>query len=537
MTDQSADHYDVLIVGAGAAGACVAWSLGRRGLRVVCLEQGDWVSTDDMPKAHDDWQTRNRHDWQMSAAKRQGPDDYPVANFGETPVDPYFYAKVGGSVTGWGGAFWRFNPSDFATRTMDDFGTDWPFGLEELTPYYDLNEQMMGLSGFPGDPTAPPKTPAPMPPVDMGLMGDKWMEAFERLGWAWWVQELAIATRPWKGRPACENRGFCTSGCPIGALASPANTYWPEALEAGVELITGARVREVTVSADGTRATGVIWYDRDGALRETRAAVVVVAANGIGTPRLLLMSTSAHHPEGLANGSGQVGRNLMVHPQTAVIGRFPYRTEADHGPWGATATTRQFYETDPERGFKRGFIITAMRGMNPIDTALQTAPWGEGHHAALEHHLNHEAVVWVCGDDAGEPHNRVELDEDNRDAWGLPGVKTRYSLSENSRRLGEAAIARATELCEAAGATSVRTPGMGQLLGWHLLGTARMGPDPATSVVDPDCKAHEVDGLYVVDGSVMPAGGTVNPTNTVQAVALRAADKIAVALGLEGAQA
>jgi len=164
-----------------------------------------------------------------------------------------------------------------------------------------------------------------------------------------------------------------------------------------------------------------------------------------------------------------------------------------------------------------------MRGMNPLDTALQTAPWGAGHHAALEHHLNHEAVLWVCGDDAPEEHNRVELDHDNLDAWGMPGVITSYSMSENSVRMMRAGLARATELAMAAGADSVRAFGADSPHGWHLLGTARMGEDPADSVVDPHNRAHDVDNLYIVDGSTMPAGGTVNPTNTVQAVALRAA--------------
>jgi choline dehydrogenase-like flavoprotein len=209
-----------------------------------------------------------------------------------------------------------------------------------------------------------------------------------------------------------------------------------------------------------------------------------------------------------------------------VVGRFAERTDADRGPWGATATTRHFYETDPANDFVRGFIITAMRGFSPLDTALQVAPWGDGHHAALEHHLNHEAVVWVSGDDEPEPHNRVELDWDHTDAWGMPGVTTHYTLSDNSRRMGEAAIARATELCHAAGADSVRCFGFDQLMGWHLLGTARMGDDPADAVVDADLRAHEVPNLYVVDGSAMASAAPVNPTHTVQALALRAADDV-----------
>lgn len=266
--------------------------------------------------------------------------------------------------------------------------------------------------------------------------------------------------------------------------------------------------------------------DADGAERRVLADVVVLAANGIGTPRLLLMSGDERRPEGLANRSGQVGRNLMVHVQTSVIARFPERTDADQGSWGATVTTRHFAETDPEADHARGFIMTAMRGFAPLDTALAVAPWGEAHHRALEHHLNHEAVIWICGDDAAEPDNRVELDLEHRDRWGMPGVVTHYSLSENSRRLIAAGVARATELAFASGADSVRETGTDSLFGWHLLGTARMGDDPADSVVDRWGQAHDVPGLWIVDGSVMPAGGTVNPTHTVQAVALRSAQRL-----------
>ena len=519
----SADEAEVVVIGAGAAGAAVTWALARAGVDVLCLEQGDWVDPSEMPKSHIDWPLRNRHEWNPSPAMRNHPDDFPVEDTGGNPVSSFVYAKVGGSVTGWGGAMWRFQPSDFATRTMDGFGRDWPFGLDELAPFYAENERMMGVSGLGGDPTSPPREAPVLPPVSVGAMGARWMAGFESLGWYWWPQEQAIASRDYRGRPACTNRGFCTAGCPTGALANPANTYWPEALAAGARLETRARVREITVDAAGTRATGVRVIDREGRERWIRAGRVVLSANGLGTPRLLLMSTSPHHPAGLANSSGQVGRNLMVHPQTIVVGRFPYRTDADHGPWGAVATTRHFYETDPARGFVRGFILTAMRGMNPLDTVLQTAPWGRGHHLAAERHVNHEAVVWVCGDDAGEEGNAVELDWEHRDAWGLPGVRTTYSLSENSRRLGEYAVARATELCLAAGAIDVRSPGFDAMNGWHLLGTARMGDDPAESVVDSWNRAHDVAGLYVVDGSVMPSGGAVNPTHTVQALALRAA--------------
>jgi choline dehydrogenase-like flavoprotein len=358
----------------------------------------------------------------------------------------------------------------------------------------------------------------------MGAVGRRWAEGFEKLGWYWWPQDSAIVSRDYRARPACTNRSQCAFGCPQHSLSSADVTYWPAALAAGAELRTRVRVRSVALDARG-RAAGVEYYDERGALQLQGAKRVVICAGGIGTPRLLLMSAAPTHPDGLANSSGQVGRNLMVHAQSIVVGRFAQSTESYAGTVGAMSS-RQFYETDPANDFVRGFIVAGNRGYSPLLTALQLREWGAEHHALLEHHLDHDATVYVCGDDEPEEHNRVELDASRLDAFGLPGVFTTYTQSDNSRRLTEAAIARAGELCIASGAESVRDFGVAPGFGWHLLGTARMGSDPSASVVDADHEAHDVPDLFVVDGSSMPTGGAVNPANTIQALALRAADRI-----------
>jgi len=523
------DHsYDVLVIGAGAAGGAVMKRLSDRGVRVLGLEAGDWVPADMRPKSHLDWEVRLRHYWNPSPSKRNWPGDYPVTNLGGNPVDAYLYAAVGGSTVGYGGHFWRFSPSDFRAKTLDDFGVDWPIAYEDLAPYYALNEAEIGVSGLRGDPTEPPRaTDSPTRPIPIGTLGRRWVDGFEKLGWYWWPQEQAIISEDYKGRGACTNRGFCTAGCPHGALAYADETYVVPALRNGAELRTRARVREITVGANG-RASGASYYDGEGRLQEARAKVVMICGNGLGTPRLLLMSTSRRFPDGLANSSGMVGRNFMTHVQTLVIARFDERIDAHQGAWGGAVATRQFYDGDPDANgsFKRGFMIAAMRGYSPLNTALTVAPWGRDHHATVERHLNHEGAIWVCGDDAPEERNRVELDWSSTDPDGLPGVRTYYTLSENSRLMSAQMLERATELAHAAGAVEVRDFGFESLLGWHLLGTARMGSDPETSVVDGDNRAHDVPNLYIVDGSSFPTGGAVNPTNTIQALALRAADNV-----------
>jgi choline dehydrogenase-like flavoprotein len=515
---------DVLVIGAGAAGAALTWRLSTAGARVLCLEQGDWVDDASIPKNHLDWEVRGRHYWNPAPSIRAREVDYDVTNLGTNPVDPFMYCAVGGSTVGFGAQYWRLQPSDFRTRTLDGFGMDWPITLEDLMPYYDLNEREVGVSGLAGDPTGPPRAAPPLPPNAMGAIGRRWAEGFERLGWYWWPQDSAIVSRDYRGRPACTNRSQCAFGCPQHSLSSADVTYWPQALEAGAELRTRARVRRITLT-EGGRAAGAEYYDRDGRLHTVTARRVVLCAGGIGTPRLLLMSACTGHADGLANSSGQVGRNLMVHAQSIVAGRFEGSTESYAGTVGAMSS-RQFYETDPANDFVRGFIVAGNRGYSPLLTALQLRAWGAEHHSRLEYHLDHDATVYVCGDDEPEEHNRVELDTSRLDAYGLPGVTTTYEQSQNSRRLTEAAIGRATELCMAAGADSVRDFGVAPGFGWHLMGSARMGSDPASAVVDADHEAHDVPGLFVVDGSSLPTGGAVNPANTIQALALRAADRI-----------
>jgi choline dehydrogenase-like flavoprotein len=521
----AAEPVDILVIGAGGAGAVVAKRLAGHGARVTCLEQGDWVDRDQLPKSHLDWEVRGRRQWAPNPSVRRWPSDYPVASHGDNPIDVYMYNAVGGSTIGFAGNYWRFAPSDFRMRSLDGVGVDWPLTYEELEPYYDINERELGVAGLVGDPCGPPRQPTLLPPAPLGRAGQLLVDAYERLGWYWWPTEQSLATVPYDGRPACDHRGYCPFGCPQGSLSTTDVTYWPKALKLGVRLVTRARVRSLSLDAQG-RAQGAVYYDAEGRIQEVRARLVVLCAGGLGTPKLLMLSESGRHPDGLANGSGMVGRNLMVHVQSFAVGRFDEPVEGWHGTWGGTVSTRQFYETDPSRDYLRGFIMSGCPGYSPLNLALQLAPWGTGHHDVLDRYLNHEICMYLCGDDLPEEVNRVELDWEHPDAWGLPGVRTFYRLGDNSRRLGEDMIRHAHRVLEAAGASSVRDFGLSPIWGWHLMGTACMGSDPATSVVDRFNQAHEVPNLYIADTSSLPTGGGVNPTSTIQAVAARCAEHI-----------
>ena len=517
----------VLVVGAGASGAAFAWRIADIGTSVLCLEQGPWMRQQDYPSNGLDWEARGMGEYSPSPNVRGLSADYPV-NEQDSEISPLMFNAVGGSTILWAAHFPRLTPSDFRTKTEDGVGEDWPIDYETLEPYYALNDRMMGVSGLPGDPAYPYHEP-PLPPLPLGKTGNVLAHGFEKLGWHWWPSDSAIVSREYEGRAPCINLGPCLTGCTQGAKASTDITYWPAAERKGVQLRTGCRVREITVRADGT-ADGVLYYDAEGQLQEQKAEIVVLACNGIGTPRLLLNSKSSQHPQGLANSSGLVGKNLMFHPYTMVTGRFEERLSG-RGPVGCSLWSHQFYRSDPSRGFVRGYSFEAVRGLGPAQTALWgmihgLVPWGENHHRAFDSLYDHTATLLGITEDLAVETNRVTLDPELTDSHGIPAPKISYHLSDNSRKMMAHAVERATEVLKAAGAVETITTPLLRDAGWHLMGTARMGRDSQTSVVNERGQAHDVKNLFIVDGSVFVTAAGVNPTSTIQALALYIADGI-----------
>jgi choline dehydrogenase-like flavoprotein len=287
-------------------------------------------------------------------------------------------------------------------------------------------------------------------------------------------------------------------------------------------------VREITVAENGM-ADGVIYYDAEGVEREQKAHVVVVACNGIGTPRLLLNSRSKLFPDGLANRSGLVGKNLMFHPYAMVTGIFDEPLEGYKGPTGCCIMSQEFYETDPSRGFLRGYSFEMLRGFGPVSTALLGMTWGRlpsgaDHHRAYADLFDHNAGMVAICEDLPEPSNCVTLDPDLKDADGIPAPKINYCLSDNSGKMLEHCVARGREALEAAGAKDTIVQAPLPFAGWHLMGTARMGTDPKRSVVNEWGRCHDVRNLFIIDGSIFVTAAAVNPTNTIQALALYIAD-------------
>jgi choline dehydrogenase-like flavoprotein len=352
------------------------------------------------------------------------------------------------------------------------------------------------------------------------------VRGFEKLGWHWWPSDNAILSRDRDGRKGCDNRGRCNFGCPLRAKSSADVTYWPKALALGARLVTRARVKEITVDGKG-RASGALYFDRAGALHTQPARVVVVCCNGIGTPRLLLNSKSKLFPDGAGNSEGLIGRHFMIHPSRFVEGVFadPFETA---NFTGNPFFSQQFYESDPGRGFLRGYSLAVYRPFGPLSVAwgdVEPVPWGEAHHEEMRRRFGHTVGIAAMSEDLPEVDNRIELDGSRTDSSGMPAAKVTYRVGENTRRMLDHGLRSARQVLEAAGATVVRDNGR---IGFfaHLMGSARMGRDPRRSVVDPWHRVHAVSNLFVVDGSSFTTSAAVNPTSTIGALALRAADGI-----------
>ena len=526
------DMVDVLIIGAGASGAAVAWSLAETKMRIQCLEQGDWMKQSDYPSNGRDWEARIYDDFAISPNRRARPTDYPI-NDDNSPIKVVNFNGVGGSTIMYTGHYPRLHPSDFRVRSLDGVADDWPVDYQTLEPFFAENDRMTGVSGLAGDPSYPPKQP-PMPPLPLGKSGTRFGQAMNKLGWHWWPSDTAMATTEYDGRAPCINLGHCTPACTQGAKASTDITYWPHAIRAGVTLRTRCRVREIVTNDQGM-ASGAIYYDADGVEQFQPAEVVIMACNGVGTARLLLNSTSSRFPNGLANSSGLVGKNLMFHPYAQVFGYVEDPLDGNQGP-PLCLWSKEFYETDATRDFVRGYAFQFGRGIGPVTEAILSAadgrlPWGNDHHNVYRKLVGRRIGLSAICEDLPEEHNRVTLDPVLKDGHGIPAPKIDYTLSENSLRMMDHGIARAKEILAAAGATNIGVQSPILNGGWHRLGTARMGTDPVRSVVNEWGRAHDVKNLFIVDGSLFVTSGGVNPTSTIQALALYVAGQIKQRLG------
>jgi len=504
------DEVDIAIVGCGAGGAVLAQRLARAGWKAVAFDAGpfwdpdrDWVS-DERGSHHLYW---------TEPRVIAGDDPVPLGsnNSGR---------GVGGGTVHFAGYTPRFHPSDFETYTRDGVGADWPIGYRDLKRYYELIEAELPVAGQPwpwGDPHRYPHSPHPV----SGL-GEIFIRGCEQLGIDVRVGPVAITNGRFGNRPHCIYRGFCLQGCKVNAKASTLITHVPDALAHGAEIRADSMVARVEIDRDG-RACGVVYF-HNGVERRQRARVVAVAGYAIETPRLLLNSTSARFPDGLANDFDLVGRYVMVQGAAQTAGRFGEEIRMYKAP-PPEVSTEAFYETDPTKPYKRGFSIQCI-GPLPITWAehvVAEGHWGDVLREYLRDYI-HWATIGVLCEFLPLADNRVTL-SDQRDHHGLPVARFSYSQCDNDKALLRAGREKMQQILEAAGAEDAVTIERYA----HLVGGARMGASAETGVVDADLRSFAVPNLYITDGSVLPTQGSANPALTIMALAARCADHLSTA--------
>lgn len=503
------EEVDYVIVGCGSGGGVLLQRLSRAGFHVVALEAGpfwdterDWVSDES-----------GSHKLYWEDLRITGGTD-PLA-FGANNSG----RGVGGGSVHWAAFTPRFHPSDFEVYTRDGVGADWPISYGVLRPYYEQLELEMPVAGpayFPwGHPHGYPYGPHPM-----GGVGNALIKGCSALGIPVSIGgPVAILSGSRANRPHCIYRGYCIQGCKVGAKASTLITHVPDAIANGGEVREYSMAYRIEVGTDG-RVAGVHYFDRDGSAWFQRAKAVIVAGYAIETPRLLLNSACPGHESGLTNSSGTVGRYLMAQAGNVVLGRFEEPVRMYKAP-PAHALTEEFYETNPRNDFARGFAIQTV-GPLPIAFGKQMVSakraWGWGLRREMMDY-NHWASFGLLGEILPWADNRVTLSEE-RDQFGIRVPHISFNLHENDHRLIKAAKEKTMEVMHAAGATEV----VQEARYAHLVGAARMGADPRTSVVDKFGRTHDVSNLFVCDGSILPTQGSANPGLTIQALAARTAD-------------
>jgi choline dehydrogenase-like flavoprotein len=502
---------DLVIVGAGAGGSVLAQRLARAGWQIVILEAGpfwhpdeDWVS--DEAGSHELYWTQQR------IIGGANPIELGKNNSGR---------GVGGSMVHYAGYTPRFHPSDFTTHSREGVGADWPIGYEDLLAHYERVETELPVAGqdWPwGYPHRYPFSPHPI-----SAAAEKLVHGALALGIEMRVGPVGIVNGTFGNRPHCIYRGYCLQGCKVNAKASPYVTHLPDALAHGVEIRANCMALRVELDEASGLARGVTFV-REGEPRHRmqRARFVAVAGYSIETPRLLLASTSARHPNGLCNNEDLVGRYVMVQGASQTAGRWPEELRMYKAP-PPEVSSEQFYETDEARGFARGFSIQTV---SPLPIAWAEHVLADGHWGrALREYMrdyNHWGVIGVLNELLPHPGNRVTL-AGQTDCYGQPVARMDYTLSANDKANMAYSTQVITDILQAGGAQDVLTIQRYA----HLIGGARMGSSPEQGVVDAYQRAWSVPNLFVSDGSVCPTQGSANPALTIMALASRLAEAMA----------
>lgn len=507
------DDSVVVVIGSGAGGGTLGPELAKKGIDTVILEAGGRHEIEDF--SNDEWGMFGQISW---LDKRTTSGSWRVAkDFSGLPA--WIVKAVGGSTVHWAGASLRFQEHEF--RVLSEYGDvpganllDWPITLKEMEPYYARAEDMMGVTRTNNIPGLP------------GNNNFKIMKAgADKLGYKHChTGRMAINSEPRDGRGACQQIGFCFQGCKSGAKWSPLYTEIPEAEDTGkLEVRANAQVLQIEHDASG-KVSGVVYADKDGNQHVQKARAVCVAGNSFESPRLLLNSASSMFPDGLANSSGQVGRNYMRHMTGSVYATFDRPVNMYRGTTMAGIISDESVN-DPSRGFVGGYEMeTLSLGLPFMAAFLDPGAWGRSFTSALDMY-DHMAGMWLVGEDMPQESNAVTLHPTEKDQFGLPVPNVHFDDHPNDIAMRNHAYKQGSAVYDAVGA--VRTFPTPPYPSTHNLGTNRMSAKPRDGVVNKWGQSHDIDNLFVSDGSVFTTGAAENPTLTIVSLAIRQADYIA----------
>lgn len=526
---------DVVIVGAGIAGTLIAHRLASAGLDVVVLEAGPWVDRAEALRAYrsNPLKTPDAPYPAQPYAPRPTVLDLRHGHYvqdGAATFGSTYERRVGGTTWHWQGTAMRFVPNDFRMRTLYGVGEDWPIDYEQLEPWYVEAEREIGVAGDPDDDLDSPRSaPYPLPPIPASYVDRRIDAVLRPIGLRVRLSSHARNSVPFQNRPPCCGSNTCVPICPVGAKYD-ASVHARLAERAGARIVDRAVAHRIDVDAEG-QVTGVAFKRPDGSEHQAFGRRFVIAAHGVETPRLLLMSRSDRLPDGVANGSDEVGRRLMDHPVQVSLALardpvYPYRGPGEisgiehmrDGPFRARhGAFRMPIGND-------GWSFGGETVVGLASTLINEGVRGRALNEALAHAGRRQVRLAALIEQLPDRDNRVTLAEE-RDALGLPRPKLTYA--QNDYVLAARDEARRLADLVFDGLDATRRLHVDSLFGaGHIMGTYRMGTDRTTSVVDPLGRTHDHGNLFLVGSGVFPTGGTANPTLTLAALALRTAAQI-----------
>ncbi len=516
---------DSLIIGAGVAGALIARELAADGDKVLILEAGDSVNREAATQRYRQaWNRKLEAPYEAWDWAPVPDSEKPASYYGpyvDRTFNPLFLKAIGGSTWHWTGITPRFLPSDFALHSRYGVGVDWPLSYDDIEPYYVLAERALGVAGNSDDPQGSPRSaPYPMKSIPLSYSDQAIAKKLAGMGLDVAPFPAARNSRAYDGRPACQGNGTCTPLCPIGASYS-ADHDIRKAIRQGATLIPRAVAYRLEADRQGNIHT--VHYKTPDKIEHTlKARRVVLACNTIETARLLLMSRNEHYPDGIANRSGMVGRNLMDHTIFVTTFRMREPIYAGRGPQSiATIRTGRDGSFRKKHAAAKLFISNDVNIHQYMSRILEhQEQWSEAL-SLLREQVIHVGHIGAEVEQLPDPNNRLELDHQRLDPLGLPLPTIHFHSSKYTRDGLKVWQERVADIIRHMDATLEESTI--SYSSHHPAGTTSMGDNPATSVVDRHCRAHDHPNLFMVGGHVFPTMGTANPTLTIAALSLRLA--------------